>query len=191
VAGGVGLKIDAKAAMAAGGDLFMKSINARTTFKLLLSFFWFIALSFFRLGYAGEYYIYHDSNGKLVISNYAPPQGSKVIKKETLSEVTDRQIMESQLRENRLALDNRLASLERSVSELTEDLRAQSEGINDGPEDYGDTNIAVGVTQAPIIVAKPPHRKFNRPANLKRNFPNTHPRPVAPTARWRGGRRAG
>jgi hypothetical protein len=169
----------------------MKSINARTTFKLVLSFFWFIALSFFRLGYAGEYYIYHDSNGKLVISNYAPPQGSNVIKKETLSEVSDRQIMESQLRENRLAVDIRLSSLERNVGELTETLRAQGEVINNGPEGYGDTNIAVGVTQAPIIVAKPPHRKFNRPANFKRNFPNAQPRPVAPAARWRSGGRTG
>jgi hypothetical protein len=168
----------------------MKSINARTTLTLILSSSWFISLVMVRQAYAGDYYVYHDPNGKLVISNYAPPRGSKVIKKETLSEVTDQQIMESQLRENRIALDNRLASLERSVSELTEDLRAQSEVINDVPEDYGDSNIAVGVTQAPIV-AKPPHRKFNRPANLKRNFPNTHPRPVAPAARWRGGRRAG
>jgi hypothetical protein len=169
----------------------MKSINARTTFKLVLSFFWFIALSFFRPGYAGEYYIYHDSNGKLVISNYAPPQGSKVIKKETLSEVSDRQIMESQLRENRLAVDNRLSSLERSVGELTENLRAQGEVINNAPEGYGDTNIAVGVTQAPIIVAKPPHKKFNRPGNFKRNLPNAQPRTAAPAARCCGDGRAG
>jgi hypothetical protein len=150
----------------------MKSINARTTFKLVLSFFWFIALSFFRPGYAGEYYIYHDSNGKLVISNYAPPQGSKVIKKETLSEVTDQQIMESQARDNRVALENRLSSLERSVGELTENLRTQSEVTNNVPEGYGDTNIAVGVTQAPLIVAKPSRKRFNHPANSKHSLPN-------------------
>ena len=169
----------------------MKSINARTTLKLVLSLSWLIALAVVRPGYAGDYYIYQDPNGKLIISNYAPPQGSNVIKKETLPEVTDQQIMESQLRENRLAVDNRLSSLERSVGELTENLRAQGEVINNVPEGYGDTNIAVGVTQAPIIVAKPPHKKFNRPANFKRNFPNAQPRPVAPAARWRGGGRAG
>ena len=90
-------------------------------------FFWFVALVVVRLGYAGEYYIYQDSNGKLVISNYAPPPGSNVIKKETLSEVTDQQIIESQLRENRLALDNRLSNLEKNVSELTENLRTQDD----------------------------------------------------------------
>jgi hypothetical protein len=167
----------------------MKSINARTTWKLVISFSWLIALAAVRPGYAGDYYIYQDPNGKLVISNYTPPQGSNVIKKETLPEVTDQQIMESQLRENRIALDNRLASLERTVVELTENLRAQSEVINNVPEGYGDTNIAVGVTQAPIIVARPSHKRFNHPTNLKRNFINAQSRPMAPAARWRGGGR--
>ena len=169
----------------------MKGTNARTTLKLVLSFSWFIALVVVRQGYAGDYYIYQDPNGKLVISNHAPPQGSNVIKRETLSEVTDQQIMESQVRENQLALDNRLSGLERSVSELTENLRAQSEVITNVPEGYGDTNIAVGVTQAPLIAAKPPHRKFNRPANSRHNLPNAQPRSSAPAARCCGGGRAG
>jgi hypothetical protein len=163
----------------------MKSINARTTLSLILSFSWFIALAVIEQAYAGDYYLYQDSNGKLVISNYAPPQGSKVIKKETLSEVTDQQIMESQLRENRIALDNRLASLEKSVDELTEKLRAQSEIIDNAPEGYGDTNIAVGVAQAPIIVAKPSRKRFDHPTSFKHNFSNPKPRPIAPAARWR------
>jgi hypothetical protein len=169
----------------------MKSINARTTLKLILSLSWLITLAVVRPGYAGDYYIYQDPNGKLVISNYTPPQGSNVIKKETLPEVTDQQIMESQARENRLAVDNRLSSLERSVGELTENLRAQSEVINNVPESYGDTNIAVGVTQVPIIVAKPPHRKFNHPTNSKHNLSNAKRRPIAPAARWRDGGRTG
>ena len=82
----------------------MKSINARTTLKLVLSLFLVCCTGGGGPGYAGDYYIYQDPKGKLVISNYAPPQGSNVIKKETLSEVTDQQIIESQLRENRLAL---------------------------------------------------------------------------------------
>jgi hypothetical protein len=150
----------------------MKSIDARTTLKLVLSFSWFIALAAVRLGYAGDYYIYQDPNGKLVLSNYAPPHGSNVIKRETLSEVTDQQIMESQARDNRVALENRLSSLERSVGELTETLRTQSEVTNNVPEGYGDTNIAVGVTQAPIIVAKPSRKRFNHTTNLKHNLPN-------------------
>ena len=169
----------------------MKSINARTTLKLILSFSWLIALAVIEPGYAGDYYIYQDPNGKLVISNYSPPQGSNVIRKETLSEVTDQQIMESQLRENRVAVDNRLSSLERSVVELTENLRAQGEVINNVPEGYGDTNIAVGVTQGPTIVTKPPHKKFNRPPYFKRSLPNAQPRSAAPAARCCGGGRAG
>ena len=169
----------------------MTGINARTTLKLVLSFSWFVAFVVVRPAYAGDYFIYQDPNGKLVISNHAPPQGSNIIKRETLSEVTDQQIMESQVRENQLALDNRLSSLERSVGELTENLRAQSEVITNVPEGYGDTNIAVGVTQAPLIPAKPPHRKFNRPANSRPNLPNAHPRSSAPAARCCGGGRAG
>ena len=166
----------------------MKSINFCGRLKLVLCFSWLIGLAVVKPGYAGDYYIYQDSNGKLVISNYAPPQGSNVIKKETLSEVTDQQIIESQIRENRLALDNRLSSLERSVGELTENLRAQSEVLNNVPDGYGDTNIAVGVTQIPTIAAKPPHKKFNHRANFGRNSPNAQPRPVAPAARGGGGR---
>jgi hypothetical protein len=169
----------------------MKGINARTTLKLVLSFSWFIALVMIRQSYAGDYYIYQDHNFKLVISNNAPPQGSSIIKRETLAEVTDQQIMESRVHENQLALDNRLSSLERSVGELTDNLRAQSEVITNVSEGYGDTNIAVGVTQVPQIPAKPSHRKFNRPANSRHNFPNAQPRSSAPAARCCGGGRAG
>ena len=154
----------------------MKSINARTTLKLVLSFSWLIALAVVRPGYAGDYYAYQDLNGKLVISNNAPPPGSKIIKKETLSEVTDEQIAESQVREDTAGFDNRLSSLENTIGELTENLRVQGEIINNVPEGYGDTNIAVGVTQGPTIVAKPPHKKFNRPAYLKNNLPNRRSR---------------
>ena len=169
----------------------MKSINARTTLKLVLCFAWLIALAVVRPGYPGDYYIYQDPNGKLAISNYAPPQGSNVIRKETLSEVTDQQIIESQLRENRVAVDNRLSSLERSVVELSDNLPAQGEVINNVPEGYGDTNIAVGVTQGPTIVAKPPHKNFNHPGNLRRSLPKVAASPVAPGARSGGGGRAG
>ena len=142
-------------------------------------------------GYAGEYYIYQDPNGKGGSLELRAASGSNVIKKETLSEVTDQQIIESQLRENQLAVDNRLSSLERSVGELAENLRAQSEVITNVPEGYGDTNIAVGVVQGPAIVARPPHKHFNHPGNLRRNLPKAQPRPVAPAARSGGGGRAG
>jgi hypothetical protein len=169
----------------------MKRINARTTLKLVLSFSWLIALAVVRPGYPGDYYIYQDPNGKLVISNNAPPPGSKIINKETLSEVTDQQIAESQVREDTAGFDNRLSSLENTIGELTENLRVQNEAVDNLQQGGGDTNIAVGVTQEPTIVTKPPHKKFNRPAYFKRSLPNAQPRSAAPAARCCGGGRAG
>jgi hypothetical protein len=38
---------------------------------------------------SGEYYIYRDSNGVLVISNQKPPPGSKIIKQQTLPDTAE------------------------------------------------------------------------------------------------------
>src|ERR1700757_3918077 len=122
----------------------MKNINVRTTLKLVFSFFWLMALLVIQNAYAGDYYTYQDPNGNLVISNNAPPAGSKIVKKETLSEVTDQQIAESQISENSVALDNRVASLEKTIGELAENLRFQGEVIDNLQQGQGDTNIAVG-----------------------------------------------
>jgi len=154
----------------------MKRINARTTLKLVLSFSWLIALAVVRPGYAGDYYAYQDPNGKLVISNNAPPQGSNVIRKETLSEVTDQQIAESQVREDTAGFDNRLSSLENTISELSNNLRVQGEAIDNLQQGHDDTNIAVGVTQGPTMVTKVPHKNIKRPTNLKNNLPNRRSR---------------
>jgi len=158
----------------------MKNINARTTLKLVFSFFWLMALVVIKNAHAGDYYTYQDPNGNLVISNNVPPPESKIIKKETLSEVTDQQIAESEHREDRVGVDSRLASLEKTIGELAENLRVQSEVIENLEQGHGDTNIAVGVTQAPAIVGRPPHNKFNRPPNFRNNLPNRQPRPVVP-----------
>ena len=40
----------------------------------------FVGLAVVTEGQAEEYYIYHDPDGKLVISNKEPPPGSKIIK---------------------------------------------------------------------------------------------------------------
>jgi hypothetical protein len=154
----------------------MKSINARTTLKLVLSFSWLIALAVVRPGYAGDYYIYQDPNGKLVISNNAPPPGSKIINKETLSEVTDQQIAESQVREDTAGFDNRLSSLENTIGELSNSLRVQGETIDNLQQGHDDTNVAVGVTQGPTMVTKVPHKNIKRPTNLKNNLPNRRSR---------------
>jgi len=154
----------------------MKSIDPRTTWRMVFSFSWFVALAVVGHAYGGDYYTYQDLNGKLIISNNAPPPGSKIIKKETLSEVTDEQIAESQVREDTAGFANRLSSLENTVGELTENLRVQSEATDNLQQDHGDTNIAVGVTQEPTIVRKAPHRKINRPTNPKNNLPNRQSR---------------
>jgi hypothetical protein len=164
----------------------MKSGNGPTTFSLALVLSCCTVLALARQARAGEYYIYQNSNGQLVLSNYAPPQGSNIITKKTLSEVTDQQIWESRLRENQLVVNNRLASLEKSVAELAENLRVQREVINDLPEAYGDTNIAVGVAQGIVTTGKPPHRRFDHPGKFRGPLPTTHPRPFAPAARCCG-----
>jgi hypothetical protein len=154
----------------------MKNIDARTSWRMVFSFSWFVALAVVGHAYGGDYYTYQDLNGKLIISNNAPPPGSKIIKKETLSEVTDEQIAESRVREDTAGVANRLSSLENTVGGLTENLRVQSEATDNLQQDHGDTNIAVGVTQEPTIVRKVPHRKINRPRNLRNNLPNRQSR---------------
>ena len=146
----------------------MKSINARMI-GMVFSFSWVMALAVFGHVYGGEYYVYQDLNGKLVISNNAPPPSSKILKRETLSEVTDQQIAESQFREDTAGFDNRLSSLENTIGELTKNLRVQSEVIDNLQQGYDGTNIAVGVTQRPTIVTKPPHKKIQRPTNTLPN----------------------
>ena len=154
----------------------MKSINARTTWRMAFSFSWVIALAVVGDVYGGEYYVYQDLSGKLVISNNAPPPGSKILKRETLSEVTDQQIAESQVREDTAGFDNRLSSLENTISELSNNLRVQGEAIDNLQQGHDDTNIAVGVTQGPTRVTKVPHKNIKRPANLKNNLSNRRSR---------------
>ena len=119
----------------------MKSINAYTTWRMVFSFSWVIALAVVGDVYGGEYYVYQDLSGKLVISNNAPPPGSKILKRETLSEVTDQQIAESQVREDTAGFDNRLSSLENTIGELTKNLPVQSEVIDNSQQGYDDTTL--------------------------------------------------
>ena len=153
----------------------MKSINARMTWLMFFSFSWVIALAVVGDVYGGEYYVYQDLSGKLVISNNAPPPGSKILKRETLSEVTDQQIAESQIREDTAGFDNRLSSLENTISELSNNLRVQGEAVDNLQQGQDDTNVAVGVTQGPTRVTKVP-KNIKRPTNLKNNLSNRRSR---------------
>ena len=77
----------------------MKDINARTTLKLGLCFYLFLGFVPTQAA-AGEYYIYRDSNGGLVISNKQPPRGSKILRQQTLPDVADSQSSSGQERDD-------------------------------------------------------------------------------------------
>jgi len=157
----------------------MRSINAPATLKVIFSLCWFIVLAMIKNSDAGEYFIYQDPKGNLVLSNSAPPPESKIIKRQTLSEVSDQQITESRIRDDRVGLDNKLAGFERSIGELSDNLRAQGEAIDSLQQGNSDQNVAVGVTQAPAIVTRPPRGQL--PPRFRNNLPNAQPRGAIPT----------
>ena len=65
----------------------MKDINA---WLILLGFCLYMPIGFVATEVlSGEYYIYRDSNGVLVISNKKPPPGSKIIKQQTLPDTAE------------------------------------------------------------------------------------------------------
>jgi hypothetical protein len=62
--------------------------------NLAFCFTLFLGLAVVTQGQAEDYYIYHDPDGKLVISNKEPPPGSQIIKQ--LPGVTDREVPQAQ-----------------------------------------------------------------------------------------------
>jgi hypothetical protein len=65
----------------------MKTINAGAT---LLGLCFYLLIGFVAAkADAGEYYIYQDSKGGLVVSNQKPPPGSKIIKQQTLLDTAE------------------------------------------------------------------------------------------------------
>ena len=65
----------------------MKTSNAWATF---LGFCFYLLIGFVAAkADAGEYYIYQDSKGRLIISNQKPPPGSKIIKQQTLPDTAE------------------------------------------------------------------------------------------------------
>ena len=166
----------------------MRSINRPATLKRVFSLCFFLAFAMIKNADAGEYFTYRDPKGNLVLSNSAPPAGSQTIKRETLPEVSDQQIAESRVREEKVGLDNRLASLEKSIDELSDHIRAQNEIIDSLQQGYSDGNVAVGVTQGPAIGVRPPRRHL--PAHFRNNFRNAQPRGTmaAPLQQRFGGR---
>ena len=65
----------------------MKSIIARAT---LLGFCFYLLIGFVdKQAHGGEYYIYRDSKGELVLSNQKPPPGSNIIKQQIVPDSAD------------------------------------------------------------------------------------------------------
>src|ERR1041385_2866428 len=106
----------------------MKLNNGRTNLLLALSVAGLVSLSAWQ-AQAGDYYIYQQPDGKLVLSNNPPPEGSKIIKKQNMPESADQQLVQSGVQQDQLGVDNRLANLERSVGDLSQGLRAQGQAI--------------------------------------------------------------
>jgi len=65
----------------------MKNINA---WLILLGFCLYMLIGFVATEVqSGDYYIYRDPNGVLVISNKKPPPGRKIIKQQSLSDLAE------------------------------------------------------------------------------------------------------
>ena len=62
----------------------------------LSAFFLLSTLAGVPATHSGEYYIYRDSKGILVISNQKPPPGSYVIRQRTLADEADHETRNSQ-----------------------------------------------------------------------------------------------
>jgi hypothetical protein len=158
----------------------MKNTDARTNLKLALLLACFSSFAFAKSTAAGDYYIYRDPNGKVVISNSTPPAGSKILKKEIMPEVTDEELAASRKREEKTAIDDRIASLERTIDDLAENLRAQRQILGSLQQDLGETNIAVGVSQGAVVPRSHsgPHEHTLHSDNSPRLSPS--PRVVSP-----------
>jgi Domain of unknown function (DUF4124) len=74
----------------------MKSIIARATL-VAVCICLLVGFTATRL-HAGEYFIYQDAKGRLVISNQQPPPGSKIIKQQTLPDTADTEAAQAQER---------------------------------------------------------------------------------------------
>ncbi len=157
----------------------MRRIDAPVNLQLVFGLCCLIALAMIKNSDAGEYFIYRNSEGNLVLSNSTPPAGSRIIKQQALPEVTDQELAESRARNEKIGLDNRLAALEKSIDELSANLHAQTGAIENLQQSSSDGNIAVGVTQGPGIVTKPP--RGHPPRHPRKDFSHPLHRGTIPT----------
>ena len=125
---------------------------------------------------AGDYYVYRDASGRVVLSNNPPPASGKTIKKETLPEVSTQEVAEARARDEAAAADNRITNLERTVDDLEYRLRTQSgsSAAEYAQPAYAGNDVFVGVSNGFVW---PTHRPPPRP----RPNPNPARSPAAPS----------
>ena len=123
---------------------------------------------------SGDYYTYRDAKGNIVLSNQTPPPGRTVLNKQTLPEVTDRDLAEARALEN-AAYENRLSSLEAAIDERQSNGRSERPAAQYvEPENYVGGDVAVGVG-GPVIITRP-LRPVRPPLNSKNDSTNRPPR---------------
>jgi|GEM_PF-676158 Domain of unknown function (DUF4124) len=141
----------------------MKSMKRRAAWLMIFTSACLIALAAAGSVSAGDYYVYRDSSGKLVLSNNPPPPSGQVVKKEALPDITDQELAEARAREEAVALDNRLSNLENAVGDLSENLRFQNSAAEYAQPGYGDGGVVVGVTNGFFRPRRPPMRRPTTP----------------------------
>src|ERR1043165_7019709 len=136
----------------------MEGVSMCKGLLIAFSFLCFIAASNLRAE-AGDYYVYRDASGRVVLSNNTPPASGKTIKKEMLPEVSDKEVAEARAREEAAAVDNRITSLERTVDDLEYRLRAQSSSpaADYAQPAYGRHQLFFGGGDAVVLPRRPHH----------------------------------
>ncbi len=133
---------------------------------------------------AGDYYVYRDASGRVVLSNSPPPASGKTIVKETLPDVSQQEVAEARARDDAAASENRIANLERTVDDLEYRLRTQTSAAEYAQPAYGDSGVFVGVANSFVWPVRP------RPVPSPRSPapPSTLPGGIIPGGSLPGGR---
>jgi len=103
--------------------------------------FWIVVT--FSVPEAGDYYRYTHSDGRLVISNIAPAEGSVAVEHRELKDVTDEEIRASEEKQKQFRIELEVEELSGKIANLTKEIREQAVAIKQRPPDTV-TNIAVG-----------------------------------------------
>ncbi len=76
--------------------------------------------------HAGDYYIYKDAAGKTTISNMKPTEGTEIVTRYDLNEVSNEEVRAAQSRDETFWLGLKLEALTESYNNLATELRASN-----------------------------------------------------------------